>query len=56
MSRPTAQEYHRALDLGGQARRAGHTQDRNPYRNGLTDKDRVLAEAWDAGWEQGKKR
>jgi hypothetical protein len=56
MSRPTAQDFHRAMDLGGQARRAGHKEDRNPYRNGLTDKDRVLAEAWQAGFEQGKKR
>lgn len=54
--RPTAQEFHRAMDLGGQARRAGHKPDVNPYRNGLTDKDRVLAEAWQAGYENGKNR
>jgi hypothetical protein len=54
--KPTAQEFARAIDLGGQARRAGHKQDRNPYRHGLTDKDRVLAEAWDAGWQDGKRK
>jgi hypothetical protein len=54
--KPTAQEFARAIDLGGQACRAGHKQDRNPYRHGLTDKDRVLAEAWDAGWQDGKRK
>jgi hypothetical protein len=38
MSRPTAKEYARAIDLGGQARRAGHKEDRNPYRHGLDRK------------------
>lgn len=52
--KPTAQEYHRAIDLGGQARRAGHKLDRNPYRNGCTEKDRLLSEAWDRGHENGK--
>jgi hypothetical protein len=56
MSRPTAQEYARAIDLGEQARRAGHKPERNPYRNGLTEKDRLLAEAWQAGHDQGKRR
>jgi hypothetical protein len=54
--RPSAKEYARAIDLGEQARRAGHKPERNPYRNGLTDKDRLLADAWQAGWEQGKRR
>jgi hypothetical protein len=54
MSRPTSQEFHRAVDLGGQARRAGHKEDRNPYRHGLTDKDRILADAWQAGFDNGK--
>jgi hypothetical protein len=54
--RPTAQECARARDLGGQARRAGHKADANPHRNGVTDKDRILAEAWQAGFDSGKKR
>jgi hypothetical protein len=54
--KPTAQEYARAIDLGGQARRAGHKEDRNPYSHGWTEKDRLLAEAWQVGHEQGKKR
>jgi hypothetical protein len=54
--RPTAKECHRARDLGGQARRAGHKVDTNPYRNGLNERDRVLAEYWQDGWEQGKRR
>jgi hypothetical protein len=52
--KPTAQEYHRAIDLGGQARRAGHKSDRNPYKFGNTEKDRLLADAWQNGHDQGK--
>lgn len=55
MSKPTAQECARARDLGGQARRAGHKDDRNPYRNGATERDRILAEYWQNGWENGKR-
>jgi hypothetical protein len=54
VSKPTATEYHRAIDLGGQARRAGHKADRNPYRSGCTECDRVLAEAWQHGHDKGK--
>lgn len=52
--KPTATEYHRAIDLGGQARRAGHKEYSNPFRNGSTEKDRLLADAWQNGWENGK--
>lgn len=52
--KPSSTEYHRAIDLGGQARRAGHKPDRNPYRHGHSEKDRLLAEAWQAGWDTGK--
>lgn len=52
--RPTATDYARAIDLGGQARRAGYKADHNPYRNGHTDKDRILAEAWQHGHDNGK--
>jgi hypothetical protein len=52
--KPTSTEYHRAIDLGGQSRRAGHKADRNPYRSGCTEKDRLLAEAWQHGHDAGK--
>jgi hypothetical protein len=52
--KPTSTEYHRAIGLGGQSRRAGHKADRNPYRSGCTEKDRLLAEAWQHGHDAGK--
>lgn len=52
--KPSAQECFRARDLGGQARRAGHKEDRNPHRNGATERERILADYWQSGWETGK--
>lgn len=52
--RPSARERHRARDLGGQARRAGHKSDTNPYRNAINDRDRILADYWQDGWNTGK--
>lgn len=52
MTRPSSTEYQRAILAGEQARRAGHKPDRNPYKHGTTERDRLLAEAWDAGHER----
>lgn len=52
--KPSATECAKARDEGGQARRASVPASRNPYRNGTSERHRLLAEYWDNGHEFGK--
>ena len=50
--KPSAVDYERAILAGEQARRAGQKAERNPHKHGRTERDRLLAEAWDEGFER----
>lgn len=48
--KPSRQQYARAADLGGQARRNGQKADANPWRKAANEHDRLLRDAWADEW------
>jgi hypothetical protein len=48
--KPTERQWHRAKDMGAQARRNGRKSTENPYRNDHTELGEILFEAWEQGF------
>lgn len=49
--KPSVQQWHRAKDMGGQARRNGRKATENPYRNDHTEQGVLMCEAWQQGFD-----
>lgn len=50
--KPTAKEYSAAILAGAQSRRCYGRLTDNPYSHGTTERDRILSECWESGWNQ----
>ena len=48
--KPSEKEYHRAVDLGESARRAGRPASANPWKEDHSERGQILAEAWHEAW------